>query len=592
MIAKKAKLVTLLMVANMGWPVAAAVADDVLADNDVVMRAMVDELARSMTLQMKDLETPYFIQYSVDDSIAYDLSASYGAITSFNRDRSRTFMSRVRVGSAELDNTNFSSGGGFFGGGAGGSGGRAALPIDDDYMAIRQAIWWATDNDYKESVETLTRKRAHMEDKNIEDRPPDFSEAEPVKHIEPTAELHFNDDAWREKIAKLSARFKNYNQVQDSSVRLLVGAGNAFVVNSEGTRVRTADTGLLLTVNAEVQAEDGMLLSGSFTHTGETQADIPGLDELAKEVDKLVADLTGLMKAPIIESYTGPVLFDGVASGQLFRQLVADGVAGSVTPVGTQRRSATGAGSLEKKIGHRILPKSFQVYDDPTVKKSDGDILFGHYRYDDEGVKARKVDIVVNGVLKNMDMSRVPTKKLSGTNGHGRRPPGSGRVKASIGCLFVQDDDAMSDAELKTALIDAAKEEGLEYGLRISSLRAPGIASSQSDIFAFFMRMQRGQQAGLGDPVLAYRVYVDDGHEELVRGMEFDTVEVRSLKKILAAGDAPTVYNYIGIGLGGATPPSTIIAPAMLFEELELHKIEKEHDKLPILKAPALRETN
>ncbi len=298
------------------------------------------------------------------------------------------------------------------------------------------------------------------------------------------------------------------------------------------------------------------------------------------------------MDAPIIESYTGPVLFDGVASGQVFRKLLGDGVAGSVTPVGTKRRSATGAGSLEKKIGQRVLPKSFQVYDDPTVEKFDGVVLFGHYRYDDEGVEARRVDIVSNGVLKDMDMSRVPTKKLSGTNGHGRRSPGGGTVKASIGCLFVQDDDAVSDAELKAALIEAAKDEGLEYGLRITSLRSAGITSSQSDIFAFFMRMQRGQQAGLGDPVFAHKVYVDDGHEELVRGMEFEPVEVRNLKKILAASDTRTVYNYIGIGFAGATPPSTIIAPAVLFEELELHKIEQEHDKLPILKTPASRKTS
>jgi hypothetical protein len=64
---------------------------------------------------------------------------------------------------------------------------------------------------------------------------------------------------------------------------------------------------------------------------------------------------------------------------------------------------------------------------------------------------------------------------------------------------------------------------------------------------------------------------------------------VSKLKRIIAAGKAPVVYNYIGLGFTGATPPSSIIAPAVLFEELDISKIEQEHEKLPILQAPAAR---
>ncbi len=138
---------------------APAPADDALCDGQVIMRALVDELARSMDLQMEDLEKPYFIQYTVDDSISYQLAASYGAVITSKRDRSRDFYSRVRVGSYELDNTNFTGAGGMFlfGGRRRGGGGRASLPLADDYKAIRQAIWGATDDDYKGAVETLTQ---------------------------------------------------------------------------------------------------------------------------------------------------------------------------------------------------------------------------------------------------------------------------------------------------------------------------------------------------------------------------------------------------------------------------------------------------
>ncbi|HUU83500.1 MAG TPA: metallopeptidase TldD-related protein [Phycisphaerae bacterium] len=588
------KIMAAVLVLGVTWALP-ALADDTLSDGDVIMRAMVDEMNRSMELQMEDLEKPYFLQYTVEDTVTYRLAASYGAITTSDRDRSRDFYGRVRVGSYELDNTNFSGGGGgFFGrrgrGGGGGGGGRASLPIQDDYEAIRQAIWSATDDDYKGAVETLTQKRAYMEDKKLTDRPDDFSKVPAAEASEPGAVLAFDKAAWEENLEKISGHFRKYAQVQDSKVQLYAGAGNAYVANSEGTRVRTADTITLLIVSAEVQADDGMKISDSRSYVGDSTADLPPLSKIIDDADALVAELTTAMKAPILEQYTGPVLFDGRAAGQLFREMLAKGVAGRVDPVGTQRRMFEGAESLEKMIGQRILPKSIRVYDDPTTKKVGEKLLFGHYRYDDEGVPARKVDIVVDGKLQDMVMCRVPTKKLSGSNGHGRSAPGGGTPEAAIGCLFIEDEDAIPDAQLKEALIEAAGEAGLEYGLRVASIKAMGIETSQAEMISFFMRRQQGgRQSGLGDPIFVYKVYVDDGREELVRGSEFGAIKARDLKDIIAAGDTPTVYNYIGLGFTGATPRSTIVAPPVLFEELELSKIEQEHDKLPLLKAPLVR---
>ncbi|MFH0980300.1 MAG: metallopeptidase TldD-related protein [Planctomycetota bacterium] len=579
----------LTILAFCAWPAPAA--EDTLSSSDVLMRALVDELTRALKLRMEDLEQPYFIQYGVDDSISYDLSARYGAITSSQRERSRRFYSRVRVGAYELDNTNFAGEQGlfaFFGGGAGG-GGQATLPLDDDYRAIRQAIWKATDDDYKEAVETLTKKRAYLKDKTIEDRPNDFTKAEPVEKLEPGAVLRFDKAQWEENLRRISAQFKAQHQVQDSNARLLVGAGNEYVVNSEGTRVRIGETGVLLLITAEVQAEDGMRIAGSRSYAGETVDELPPLDKILADMDMLVKELTAAMQAPIIERYTGPVLFDGLSAAQMFRVMLADGVVGKVEPVGTQRRSFEGAENLEKKLGQRILPKSFQVYDDPTAKRSNDTPLLGHYRYDHEGVPARRVDLVVDGVLKDMCLSRVPTRKLSGSNGHARRAPNASEPQAAVGCLFVKDDNGLSDRDLKAALIQAAKEEGLEYAVRIASVKSTALGASRSEMFSFFMRLQQGRGGGIGDPVVAYKVYVSDGHEEPFRGCEFGQAEVAALKKITGAGDAPAVYNYVAFGMGGATPPSTIVAPSVLFSELELSKIEQEHDKLPILKAPLAR---
>ena len=68
------------------------------AAEDVVFKALEDELKRSLTLHLDDLDKPYFIQYGVDDGVTYRLSAEYGALTRSDRNQTRVLHSQVRVG--------------------------------------------------------------------------------------------------------------------------------------------------------------------------------------------------------------------------------------------------------------------------------------------------------------------------------------------------------------------------------------------------------------------------------------------------------------------------------------------------------------
>jgi len=562
-----------------------------IPDSKNLMRALSDELQRSMTLKMEDLEQPYFIQYTVEDSLTYRIEAKYGDLTSSERNRSRDFYSYLRVGSYDLDNTNFAddSGGFFAMFGGGGNVGRASLPLDDDYLAMRQAIWRASDDHYKEAVETLTKKRAYMKDKKLPDRPADFSKASIVDYVGSAASMEFDPKQWEQRLAKLSMRFREYPQIQDSSVQLFAAVGQSYIVNSEGTRLRFPDHGMLVLINAEMQASDGMTVSDGETYFVRDPGEFPTMERIEKDIDQLVERVTAIAKAPILDRYAGPVLFDGLAAAQVFREMVAAGIAGQVDPVGSQRRELTGAGTMEKLLDARVLPPSFRVYDNPTMAKVGDQALLGHYEFDDEGTRAERVELITEGKLVDMVRSRVPTKKRSGSNGHGRRSPGMGTISSAIGCLFVEDEEGVSDDELKAKLLEAVQEEGLDYGVRVKSLKTTGIGSSRADMFAMFMRMQqRGGQTNVGDPISFTKVF-PDGHEELVRGCQFGQVKLRDMKRIAAAGNTPAVYNYIGLGFLGATPATSIISPALLFEELELFKIEQEEDTLPILPTPLKR---
>ena len=86
------------------------------------------------------------------------------------------------------------------------------------------------------------------------------------------------------------------------------------------------------------------------------------------------------------------------------------------------------------------------------------------------------------------------------------------------------------------------------------------------------------------DPVLLYRVYVQDGHEELVRGGIFtDDLDTRSLRNdVVAAGNDPLVNNR-ATGI-----PITVISPSLLFDELEVRRTSEKNGKLPEYGAPEL----
>jgi hypothetical protein len=94
--------------------------------------------------------------------------------------------------------------------------------------------------------------------------------------------------------------------------------------------------------------------------------------------------------------------------------------------------------------------------------------------------------------------------------------------------------------------------------------------------------------------VLAYKVYAD-GHEELVRGLRFRGFSTRLLRDIVAASDEPVAFDFVNNGLpfaihgaGGYVAPTTVVAPAVLFEEVELERIQDERSKPPIVPPPPI----
>src|SRR5665213_2174894 len=135
------------------WGGATAAQSRVDTRGDVQLRAMQDEMARSKTLRLNDLEKPYFISYTSSDAEQVLVTASLGGLTTSMRLRYRQPGVEVRVGDYKFDNTNsiFSS-----------APNLGLLPLDDDYQAMRTEFWLSTDALYKASADQITRKRTAL----------------------------------------------------------------------------------------------------------------------------------------------------------------------------------------------------------------------------------------------------------------------------------------------------------------------------------------------------------------------------------------------------------------------------------------------
>lgn len=573
-------------------PLAVCLASIALAQTsgDTVLRAMRDELDRSRGLKMLALEAPYFIEYSIEDASSFEAAATLGGLLSVRHDRFRVPEINVRVGGPKFDNTDYL---GSPHAGAHYDIGR--FPIENSYEALRRYLWLETDSAYKGAVEAIARKRAALKNVAVSEPLDDFAPAPPLKKLLEVRHVPLDEEAWPGRVRSLSAIFEGYPSLLASSVQVQAGQSVHYYVNSEGTEVRVPEDLIFLVARADAQAPDGMLVHDAAIFQALDFGRLPSDAELRRGVTALAADVTALAGAPRGDEYAGPVLFEGRAAAQLFAEVLGENLAPARRPVADPGRSNFVAreSELQGRRGARILPEWMDVVDDPTQKEWQGRPLFGSYEVDREGVAPVPLTLVEKGVLKTFLMTRQPMPGLTGSNGRARLPGAFGANTAAISNLFVRASETSPAPELKRQLIDICKQRGKPYGMVVRKLDFPSSASVAEIRRLMGENRQDGGQL-VSAPVLAYRVYTD-GREELVRGLSFRGLDARSLKDILSAGDDNKVFEFLNNDaplalIGGArfVAETSVIAPSVLVDDLDLRPIAEELPKLPIVPPPDL----
>jgi hypothetical protein len=555
---------------------------------DVILRAMRDEMERSRALRIVSLEAPYFIEYQLEDAENFNASASLGALVNSNRVRLRVPRIVVRVGDYQLDNTNY-VGTDYYGGTRWDT---SQFPLDDSYNVLRRYLWLGTDTAFKAALEAYSRKRAILGNVNAAQELPDFWKAPPVEVIRNGSPKPVDEAQWTGRLRRLSSIFLDYPAVTSSAVEFQAGQSIQYIANSEGTRVRVPENVFEVRARATALAPDGMMLHDAVAFDAPDADRLPAGAGIERGIRELAANLSALAAAPAGDSYTGPVLFEGPAGAQILAELLGRNLAASRRPVLPPGRTLPFApGELEGRVGSRILPEWMDVVDDPLQTEWRGHALFGHYEVDMEGVVPKPLTLVEKGVLKNLLLTRQPVNGFSASNGHARLPGAFGARTAAIGNLFVSASESVPAAALKAKLIELCRRRNKPYGMLVRKMDFPSSATI-AEARGLLAASQSAGGRPVSSPVLVYRVY-QDGREELVRGLRFRGLDTRSLKDILAASTEQYAFDFLDNTApfaltGGAAfvSEASVVAPAILIDDLEMDRAEQAFEKPPLVPPP------
>ena len=557
--------------------------------DDPFLEAMVAELTRSLRLSIAG-EAPYYIEYMIEDGVNFGCQATLGGLLHSVVSQYRMPRVVVRVGSYEFDNTNAV----YTGQVRGARYDSNRWPLEFSRQQIQQDLWLATDRAYKAAVQEITLKKSALQNITLSEKINDFAKQAPLVKLLPAAKPRADEKKWGDVARRLSAAFLAFPKVLDSRVEIDDSVSTFYFANSEGTRVRAPETVCSIRARAEAFAADGAIIRNHrYFHAFRLEG-LPAEAVIKREIETMARNLTELVDAPMGDAYTGPVLFESFAAGQLFAQVFGNQLQAPRDPVSVPGRPVNLPPSeLESRMNGRVLPDFMDVIDDPKAMWN-GRPLFGCNETDYEGVAPEKLTLVDKGTMKTLLYSRQPVRGHEGSNGRGRMPGAFGAAAAVPTNLLVQCRDGVPRVELKKKLLELVKQRNKAYGIIVRRMDYPSSAS-MVELRRLANAMQgSGASRPLSSPLEIYRVY-PDGREEAIRGVRFRGMNVRLLRDIVAVGNDPEPVEYMLntaplalMGAGGYVVGAAVVCPSLLFDEVEMERPQEERPRPPVVTPPPL----
>lgn len=539
-----------------------------ISQETVVLKAMKSEIARTMAGMSSEKNPPYFLSYSITETKSVVLSASFGKIEASTNTKNRILDIDLRVGNYKTDNSHTIRGSRFEFGGRGRS---IEIPFSEDEQSLKQILWQATDQHFKKAVEKYGKVLTNMAVKvKDEDTSADFSRQNAEKYIEPIPSFVIDTNAWKERLRRLSGLYSSDPAIYSGDVYFQADIITKYFVSSEGAEIQQSETNVRCFTNGMTKASDGMTLPLYRSYFGFTTEGLPSETEMSNDIRKLIEILGQLRNAPLAETFTGPAILSGEASGVFFHEIFGHRVEGH------RQKDPNSSQTFKSFLNKKILPDFIDVVFDPTQKKLGNKDIVGYFKYDDEGVKAEKVIAVKDGVFKNFLMSRSPIENFPVSNGHGRRQAGLPPVARQSNLMVLAKNTIPFDT-LKQRLREECKKQKKEYGLYFVEISGGFTFTGRTVPNAFNVQ-----------PLLVYKVFADGRPDEIVRGVDLIGTPLTTFNNIVVAANDLGIFNGVCGAESGGVPVSAS-SPSLLVSTIEVQKKQKSQAKPPLLKNPTTK---
>lgn len=534
------------------------------AQEDDLIKILNTELDREFEILSQADDPVYYMDYQVRDVKTLRVSANLGSLNSSTSSHNRMANATVRVGSYEMDNTHTTSNQydrGY------GMNVEFPVPLENNEKAIAHFLWTLTNLKYQGAQERY--KKISTDAKESETA--DFSKETPEVFIGEIKSVDFKKDQKNieARLKRLSGLFLENEDIVIGEVSLNRELITKYFVSTEGAKIVHQLGYNFMSVNASIRGPEGEMIPLYQTYFAFDIDELPAEDVLEADIKRIMKSLVDLQTAPLAEPYSGPAILHPRVAGVFFHEIFGHRIEGS------RLKSDFDSQTFKEKVGEPVLPKSINVYMDPTINKLGDQDLIGYYVFDDEGIRGQKINVVDQGILRNFLMTRKPLKQFSSSNGHARTQGGLEPVSRQSN-LIVEANKEVSNEDLRKQLIKECKKQKKKYGYYFKDVQGGFTNTDRFSPNAFNII-----------PTLVYRVYVDGRPDELVRGVDLIGTPLSMFAEIKTASDERATFNGFCGAESGRVPVSAT-APGLLVRRIETQKQyrQKGEDDSPILPRP------
>ena len=498
------------------------------------------------TLQIEGAPPPERVTIETWDRDAWEVAASFGVLVGTGGGRSRPSRVEVVVQDAGVSSLRFEGGAELD---VPSADRNPSFVVDDVAVSVQRDLWLSADDAYRSALQRLQLKQTELAGRPNEEIPPDWTDAPPVVHADTTAPPAVDRDRLQALALVASEAARGIDGIRSARAAAREEQGRYLLANTEGTRLQQPDGFATLHVELEALRPDGVTVTDSLSWLVGRAAVLPDDATVTAAVREAATALVQRSKAPVVGWYEGPVVFEGEAAADLFRYLLAPELRGT-PPAVTAGTSVVAQQRGAARVGRRVLPAGWSVVDMP------GALRVGHRTYDREGVASRSVQLVEDGHVADLLMTRVPRGDRSGSTGHGRgglRGPAEARFTA----WTVAPKRGLSTKAFDRKVVAARK-----------AARTEGVLVVR--------RFARGWD-GMLPAILDASWLLPDGTMFPAVALEIDDVDRRTLRQVVAASATLATRPYLGATRANGMAPSTrgvpmsITAPErVLVEDLDV----------------------